>query len=226
MCGRKSRTGIRGIAIGLILFLLAASPCFSASYWEALFGGTTAEAEPTGSQNPQEETLPGESSPEAPTESLQTYDEKALKDLQKQLEALQEKQQSLEQASTKLESSATEFLAQSQSLLDLGKITDAQYEEMLATANAFAGTNAEQADRIAELEKAAGTRPYVRAGLSIGFADLVPTYGVNAAIGVRIGNHAMLEAGADYTIGDFKGTPLYGFSMDNLSFSASIGWMF
>lgn len=226
MCGRKSKTGARGIAIGLCLLLLAVSPCLAASYWGGIFAGDSEKGNHIVSENQHLLVLPVESSQETPTESQPQYDERTLKSLQKELALLQEKQESLNERATKLESSSKEFLAKSQNSLALGEITDAQYAEMLNTATAMSSANAEQADRIAELEKAAGTRPYLKAGMSVGFNDLVPTYGVDAAIGVRIGNHLMVEAGAGYTIGEFVGEPVYGFSMDNLSFNASVGWMF
>ena len=226
MCVRKSKLGTRGIAIGFFLCLLLASPLYAASYWGGLFLGDSEKGSPIVSQNQGLAVLQVESSQETPTESLPTFDEKALKSLQKDLEALQKTQQSLDERATKLENSATVFLEQSKRSLEAGEITDAQYEEMRATAVAMSSANAEQADRIAELEKAASSRPYVKAGLDIGFNDLIPTYGVDAAIGVRIGNHLMVEAGAGYTIGEFVGEPIYDFSMDNLSFNASVGWMF
>ena len=226
MCGRKSKTGVKGIAVGLFLLLLAVSPCWAASYWGGIFAGDSEKGNLIVSENQRLVALPAESCQETPTEPQQSYDAKTLKNLQKELEELQKTQQNLDERATKLESSSKEFLAKSQHSLALGEITDAQYEEILNTAAAMSSANAEQADRLAELEASAGTRPYLKAGMSVGFNDLVPTYGVDAAIGVRIGNHLMVEAGAGYTIGEFVGEPVYDFSMDNLSFNASVGWMF
>lgn len=226
MCGRNSKHGIRGIAIGLFLLSLVASPCFSASSWDALFIGDSEKGVPIVSENQVVTVLPGESSPATPTESPQTYDERTLKDLQKQLETLQKKQESLEMESEKLASSATEFLTLSENSRALGEITDAQYEEMLATANAFAGKNSEQADRIAELESLTGSKGYMMVDAIIGFEDVTPTYGLGLTIGIRVGNHLMLELGTDYTIGKFSPAAVNQFSLDNFEFRAGVGWMF
>ena len=226
MCGRRSNHGIKGTVIGLFLLSLVASPCFSASAWGSLFKGNSEEGIPIVSGNQVVTVLQEESSLETPTPSQPTFDEKTLKDLQKQLDELQKTQENLMKKETELKNSTEEFLTLSQSSLDLGEITDAQYQEMLNTANGLAGANKEQADRIAELEAETGTRPYIKTGVSVGFNDLTPTYGIDAALGVRLGNHIMLEAGAGYTIGDFGGDPLYSFSMDNMEFNASVGWMF
>ena len=227
MCGRKSRIGIRGIAIGLSLLLLAASPCFAASYWGALFAGDSAGSAPTGSGNQGFMASQEESSQEEPTGLPQTYSERTLKDLQKQLTELQKMQKTLEEKSTKLENSSKQFLTLSQNSLALGEITDAQYQEMLATAQELASSNSEQADRIAELEAETGTRAYMLLDAIVGFDSLVPTYGAGLTLGMRFGNHFMAELGADYMIGEFNALrPVRDFSMDNFEFRAGVGWMF
>ena len=227
MCGRKSRIGFREIAIGSFLLLLVASPCFAASYWGALFPGDSGEGTPIVLETQELSESLGESSQETPTEPLPTFDERTLRNLQKDLAKLQEVQQNLEKKSTELENSTKEFVALSKNSLALGEITDAQYEEMLATANGLASANAEQADRIAELEKAAGTRGYLMLDGIIGFENVVPTYGVGLTLGTRLGNNLMLELGADYMIGKFEsGMTIKQFSIDNFEFRAGIGWMF
>ena len=227
MCGRKSKIGFRGIATGLFLLLLVASPCFAASYWGALFPGNSEEGTPIVLETQEPSESQGESSQATPIEPPQTFDERTLKNLQRNLTKLQETQQNLEQKSIELENSTKEFVALSQNSLALGEITDAQYEEMLATANGLASANAEQADRIAELEKAAGTRAYLMLDGIIGFEDMVPAYGVGLTLGTRLGNNLMLELGADYTIGRFEsGMTIKQFSIDNFEFRAGIGWMF
>ena len=227
MCGRKSKTGFRGIAIGSFLLLLLASPCFAASYWGALFTGDSAKGEPIVLETQALSESQAESSQETPTEPPQTFDERTLRNLQKDLEKLQEAQQNLEKKSTELENSTKAFVALSQNSLALGEITDAQYEEMLATANGLASANAEQADRIAELEKAASTRAYLMLDGIIGFENAVPAYGAGITLGTRVGNHLMLELGADYMIGKFEnGMTIKQFSIDNFEFRASVGWMF
>lgn len=227
MCGRKSRIGSRVIATGLCLFVLVASPCFAASFWGALFAGDSAEGAHIVSENPGFMTSPEESSQEVPTALPPAYNERTLRDLQKQLEALQRKQEDLQEQSTKLANSSEEFLTLSQNSLAMGEITDAQYQEMLATAQSLASSNSEQADRIAELEAETGTRAYMLVDAIVGFEGLVPTYGAGLTLGLRIGNHLMTELGADYTIGEFNATkPVRDFSMDNFEFRAGIGWMF
>ena len=227
MCGRKSKIGFRGIAIGLFLCALVASPCFAASYWGALFTGNSEKGEPIVLETPELSESQEESSPETPIEPQQTYDAKTLRSLQKELGKLQETQQSLAEKSTKLENSVQEFLTLSETSLATGEITDAQYQEMLETANGFAKANTEQADRIAELEAETGTRAYLMVDGIIGFENTVPTYGAGLTLGTRIGNHLMVELGADYMIGKFEnGMTIKQFSIDNFEFRASIGWMF
>ena len=227
MCGTKSRRGTRIIAIGLFLSLLVASPCFAASYWGALFAGDSEEGTPIVVETQELSESQGESSQETPIKPQQTYDARTLRNLQKQLEKLQETQQNLEQKSTELENSTTALLEQSQNSLQLGEITDAQYEEILATANGLASANAKQADRIAELEKATKTRAYLMLDGIVGFEGMIPTYGAGLTLGTRLGNHLMLELGADYMIGKFDhGMTIKQFSIDNFEFRASVGWMF
>lgn len=227
MCGRKSKTGLRGIAIGSFLLLLAVSPCFSASYWGALFPGNSEEGIPIVYENQEQAALQEESSQEPPTESQPVFNERTLKSLQKQLDRLQETQQSLEKKSTELENSTQEFLVQSENYLAMGEITDAQYEEILNTANALADANSEQADEIARLQESAGTRAYLMLDGIIGFENIVPAYGVGITLGTRIGNHLMVELGADYMIGKFTAPmTIKEFSIDNFEFRAGIGWMF
>ena len=80
---------------------------------------------------------------------------------------------------------------------------------------------------LAEAEEAVGTKPYVMLDGIIGFEDVVPSYGVGITLGTRIGNHIMVELGADYTIGRFTAPmTIKTFSIDNFEFRASVGWMF
>lgn len=227
MCGRRSKAGIRVIVIGFCLLLLAASPCFAASYWGALFGGDSEGEAPIASESQEPSESLEESFPETPTEPSPTFDERTLKGLQKDLGRLQNVQKSLDEKSTELRNSVTAFLEQSQNYLALGEITDAQYQEMLETAKGMAAANSKQADRIAELEAETGTRAYLMLDGIIGFQDRIPEYGVGLTLGTRIGNHAMVELGADYTIGRFSdGMTIKQFSIDNFEFRASVGWMF
>lgn len=224
MCGKGSRIGIRGIAIGSCLLLLLASPCFAASSWEAIFSGSSDVATHTGSLNPLSQGLQEASSQAQPTGSQEGFSEKALRELQKDLEKLRKMHESLEEESTKLETSATALLVQSQNSLETGKITEAQYAEMLETAESLAFSNRKQADRLAELEAEAGTKAYLMLDGIVGFKDSIPQFGAGVTVGARIGSDLMVEAGADYMIGGVDG--LNRWSLDNWQFRAGVGWMF
>lgn len=225
MCGKRSGNGSRIIVIGLSLLLLLASPCFAASSWEAIFSGSSAEAISTGSQNQESQASQEASSQALPTGLPQTFDERTLRNLQKELARLQETQESLEEKSAALETSATAFLERSKSLLENGEITEAQYQEMLNTAAALASANASQADRIAKLEAETGTKAYLMVDGIVGFDEMsMPEFGAGLTIGARIGNDFMLEAGADYMIGGINGVNEW--SLDNWQFRLGVGWMF
>lgn len=88
--------------------------------------------------------------------------------------------------------------------------------------------NAEQADRLAaiesELKREKGTKFFARVGGVIGFNDLLPTWGVSSSLGVRFGKGFLIEAGAQYMIGDFVSVPTIKPDLDNLQLTASVGW--
>ena len=70
-----------------------------------------------------------------------------------------------------------------------------------------------------------GTKAYLMVDALMGFEEQVPEFGVGLTVGTRLGNSLMLEAGADYMLGNSL-NDVMNFSMDDLSFHAGIGWMF
>lgn len=77
---------------------------------------------------------------------------------------------------------------------------------------------------LAEAEKATGTKAYLMLEGIMGFEFGVPQFGTGLTLGTRIGNHLMVELGADYMIGGMDG--YNQFSLDNFEFRCGIGWMF
>lgn len=80
-------------------------------------------------------------------------------------------------------------------------------------------------EALAEAESETGTKAYMMMEGIIGFNQIIPTYGAGLTLGMRLGNHMMVELGADYTIGSFT-DKMFDFSLDNFEFRAGIGWMF
>lgn len=100
-------------------------------------------------------------------------------------------------------------------------------EEKEAAIAELAALNAKQADDLAYLrgayDKETATKAFATAGAVLGFRDHVPTYGVSGSLGLRLGKGFLIEAGAQYTIGDIK-NPIYAPALDNLAITGSIGW--
>ena len=225
MCGRDSRLGARSIVVFFLLLLLSASPLFAAASWGGLLhGGNTGEASECPTQ-PSTESVT-ESSLDESTMQLQTSDKRSLRTLEKQLERLKEEYANYETLGSELDSLLQKLKIQLEDFKQTEKITEEDYLTTRASLIETVKANNKQADYIAHLEKEAGSKGYGMINLLVGFEGLKPTYGVGLTLGMRVGSSLMLQAGADYTIGNFVDNPLYDFSLDNLSFKAGIGWMF
>ena len=78
---------------------------------------------------------------------------------------------------------------------------------------------------LADAEEAKGTKGYLIVSGIMGFDDvMLPEFGVGLTIGTRIGDHLMVQLGADYMIGGIAGYEPFG--LENLEIEAGVGWMF
>lgn len=239
---RNSKNGAKRIAVSLLALLLLASPCFARASWDALLN--LVKGLPTGSQsqsleeskesleeavkmaeelmeNPQEESLEKEST--QPSEQEKT---EALMKLENLLKEYQKESIDSEKLTDDVLISLAKLETQLNSLEQNDAISEAEYRANKSTLVALIEANAQQADRLAALENEAGSKAYGKLYGVIGFEDAFPTYGIGAGIGVRIGDSFMVEAGADYMLGDFKSMPSFKWDIDNMRLTAGFGWMF
>lgn len=238
MCGRRSKTGLKGIVIGSFLLLLAAFPCYSASSWAVFTSGDTEKEAPIVTieepiaEEESQNSISGETQatastePSAPSEALPTATETA----ETAIEETQPEAQTatVDSAITKVQTAGFWISSEDKAEIE-NALVDAR-DNLAVLKEASDAKDAEIADLKEDLsvaEGAAGTRPYLMLDGIIGFENTIPTYGVGLTLGTRIGNHIMLELGADYTIGKFTAPmSIKQFSIDNFEFRASVGWMF
>lgn len=240
---RNSKNGAKRIAVSLLALLLLASPCFARASWDALVN--LVKGLPTDSQSqslkeskesleeavkmaeelmmetPQEESLENPSiqpSEQEKKEAIQAL-ENLLKEYQKESIASEKLTDDVLISLAKLET-------QLASLEQSDAISEAEYKANKSTLVSLIEANAQQADRLAALENEAGSKAYGKIYGVVGFEDAFPTYGIGAGIGVRIGDSFMIEAGADYMLGDFKSMPSFKWDIDNMRLTAGFGWMF
>lgn len=242
MCGTRSDrfcpvsgTGSRRLATFVLCLLLLASPSWAAAQWFFLDGGDAVQEQAASlpvqelemqveavepSQVPpsdlQRSPAPSTSSSGATTQELTTLFQQfgqELEDSRLVSRSLKESFALLEQG---LEKART-----------LEEAEDKVQEEAIRQLLVYETQNTSQADEIAtlsaQLRKETGTKAYARVGGVLGFDDLMPTYGVTGAIGLRWGGSFLTEVGASYIVGSIV-DPLHAFSLDNLQISASIGW--
>lgn len=144
-------------------------------------------------------------------------------------EALMKSQEDLANLSV----TSTQLSEQLESLKEANAISDAEYNEVKETLVSNVDANIKATGEISklreELAKAKaknGTKGFATVNAVMGFKNLVPTYGVGANLGVRVGNHVMLTAGADYMLGSITSMPSLDFNLDNLRVTCGFGWMF
>ena len=235
MCGRRSRIGLRGIAIGSFLLLLAASPCFSAASWAGILSGDTGTSTATELAKEYSEEYLGEFSAQESTTPSETSGSDSLKELATQLGNLRAEQEILSKKASDLKSLSQDLNTRLENYSMTGEITEAEYQAVKASLLGLTEVNGKQADEIAllqgkiatletKLEEATGSKAYLMLSGLVGFDGLIPQFGAGLTLGTRIGEHAMLEAGADYDIGGLDGYNT--FSFDNFSFRLGLGWMF
>ena len=97
-------------------------------------------------------------------------------------------------------------------------------EEIIATIKEM---NQKQADDIAYFkglyDKEASTKFFANVGAVLGFKSLLPTIGVSAEMGLRIGSGFTIGVGAQYTL--FEGTQFKPeWDLDKLAITGKIGW--
>ena len=241
MCGRKSDrfcpvsgTGSRRLATFVLCLLLLASPSWAAAQWFFLDGTGSAVQEQAASL------------PEQPTQEVAVEPSQVLpSDLQRSPApstsssgaTTQELTTLFQEFGQELEDSrlVSRSLKESFALLEQGlekartleAAEDKVQEEAIRQLLVYETQNTSQADEIstlsAQLKKETGTKAYARVGGVLGFDDMMPTYGVTGAIGLRWGGSFLTEVGASYIVGSIV-DPLRSFSLDNLQISASIGW--
>ena len=242
MCGRKSDrfcpvsgTGSRRLATFVLCLLLLASPSWAAAQWFFLDGTTGSAVQEQAAYLPEQPTqevavepsqvLPSDlqRSP-APSTSFSGTTTQELTTL------FQEFGQELEDSRLVSRSLKESFALLEQGLekaRTLEAAEDKVQEEAIRQLLVYETQNTSQADEIAtlseQLRRETGTKAYARVGGVLGFDDLMPTYGVTGAIGLRWGGSFLTEVGASYIVGSIV-DPLRSFSLDNLQISASIGW--
>lgn len=232
MCGTKSKHGLKSIGLSLLLLLLVVSPCCAAASWAAWFKAEDTKATDSQSQlSPadmvnqtveagQESSLTLSTTPSENPETA-SYQEflRQLDNLEKQQTALETELQTVGELSQSLD-------VQLESLKTTNAISDAEYQAVKESLMEVLPANTLQADRIAELEKEAGSKAYMLVGGFVGFEDSLPTYGLSLDLGIRIGSSLMMQTGIDYSLGSFSDFGKFTqFSLDNLRFRAQIGWM-
>ena len=237
MCGKRSRTGLKGIAIGLFLLSLLASPCYAAASWAGILGTDTDEGRLTEQAKAYSEAYLGEFSQMESTAQSGVSENDSLQKLAQQLGNLRAEQENLEQKAAELESLSKSLTAQLESYSQTGEITEAEYQAVKQTLLGVTALNDSQADTIAKLnsdiatleaklDSANSTKAYLMLDGNLGFnSNLIPQYGVGLTLGTRIGKNVMLELGADYNIGGTWQDAL-DFGLEDWTFHAGIGWMF
>lgn len=75
----------------------------------------------------------------------------------------------------------------------------------------------------AELKKANATKMFANVGLTMGFDNGTPAFGMSGNVGVRIKKSLMLSLGTTYMFGSFSNA-VFDMDLDRLSFTGSIGW--
>lgn len=242
---RNSKNGAKRIAVSLLALLLLASPCFARASWDALLNlvkdlrtdsqsqssvesqESLAEAIEMAEALMIEENAKESESLENPsTQPSEQEKKEAIQALENLLKEYQKESIESEKLTDDVLISLAKLETQLASLEQSDAISEAEYKANKDTLVALLEANAKQADRLAALENEAGSKAYGKVYGVIGFEDAFPTYGIGAGIGVRVGDSFMIEAGADYMLGDFKSMPSIKWNINNMRITAGFGWMF
>lgn len=229
MCGRKSRIGLRGIVIGLFLSSLLASPCFSAALWSAFRSGNTEQEPIVMIEMPTAEEL-------SQSNTSGTGQAEEYRTLSTSSEKPQNQQTTMEASnpnpgiSNAIQTIQNGFWLSAENKAILENTLIQAQNDLAALKKSSDSKDAEITElkkALADAEESTGTKAYMMMEGIIGFDQIIPSYGAGLTLGMRLGNHMMMELGADYTIGSFaKGMIVNDFSLDNFEFRVGMGWMF
>lgn len=87
----------------------------------------------------------------------------------------------------------------------------------------------EQGKEIAEvkalLKKEKGSKPFMAAGLAMGFNEGIPQFGLSGQFGVRFGGSFTASLGGTYMVGSVT-NPSFGLDLNKVTVTGLIGWEF
>lgn len=239
MC-RKSKNGAKRIAVLFCVFVLLALPCFARASWVGLFGVKEPTQQSVEVPQDSQKALLVESSQEGSMSQSKTVENSNYQALLTAANELEKESIELRNELTTIYSSYETLKTELENLRATDAISEAEYDTLVSTLEVVADKSAdyeglivEQENTIAEQDvkiaklKSKFFSPYVKLNVGVGFDTLVPNLNAGASLGAKLGK-MMFEVGANYKVGDFKNLFNVGnaFSLDKLSLSASIGWMF
>lgn len=248
MCGKKLRTlstnsgtGLLRLLLFVACLLLLASPSWAAADWFFLrdTNAETTQAELSLEEKKQAQLeemitpiLEKSDQPVSvePSELLETpstnYKEETRQTFQTALQDFAQELDSSKLISKDLRAKSENLQSQWKAYQELESVEDKAFDEAVNAVAYLETQNVEQADRIAELNKEAGSKAFALVGTFIGFDSLKPLYGVTFDLGVRIGSSLLMQAGVEYELASFDNMLNFEpFSLDNMRFTAKIGWM-
>lgn len=239
---KKSKIGVKSIAVFFFVLLLVASPCFARASWAAFF--PTKEATNTSAVELQDlaNQLPQDSSVQDSTVQSETQKQDSLMTLQEQLSALEKELTGLEEESQSLEKSWMTLTEQLKAYKDTKKISEEVYNTLMGLAETaydktevYEGFIVKQGETIAvqdvelaKLKSKAGFQQFMKLNALVGFDLGIPAWSAGLGYGFKFGNGLVFELGANYQIGNLL-TPIdfsEPFSLDKLTASVSIGLLF
>jgi len=235
MC-RKSKNGAKRIAVLFCVFVLLALPCFARASWVGLFGVKEPTQQSVEVPQDSQKALSVESLQEGSMSQSKTVENSNYQALLTTANELEKESIELRNELTTIYSSYETLKTELENLRATDAISEAEYDTLVSTLEVVADKSAdyeglivEQENTIAEQDvkiaklKSKFFSPYVKLNVGVGFDTLVPNLNAGAKLGKM-----MFEVGANYKVGDFKNLFNVGnaFSLDKLSVSSSIGWMF
>lgn len=239
---KKSKRGLKRIAVFFFALSLVASPCFARASWVAFFPTEEATNTSVAVSQALANQLPQDSSQADSTVQSETPQTNNLTTLQEQLSALEQELTGLEEESQNLEKSWMTLTEQLKAYKDTKKISDEVYKTLMGLAETAynktevyedfivmqGATIAEQDVELAELKSKAGFQQFMKLNALVGFDSGIPTWSAGLGYGFKFKNGLVLEVGANYEVGNLL-TPIdfsKAFSLDKMTASVSIGFLF